>query len=80
MKDVGEQLYQESLVAWRAHKGETEAVKFLVGAGMQELPPLPEADRRQIANALIQVWLDRCKELGDNVVKQCSQISAMVQD
>ena len=80
MQEVGEELYEESLAAWREHKGETEAVKFLVEAGMEELPPFPEEERRQIANALVEVWLNRCKELGEDVLAQCNQIAALVEN
>lgn len=81
LRDVGDEMYVESIAAWRLHKGETEAVKWLVSEGkMQELPSFPEGERRQIANALIQAWLDRCKELGNQVIEQCSQIAAQVKN
>ena len=79
LRDVGQEIYEESLAAWRVAKAENEAIEFLKAKGMKVLPPFPREDRIKIANALIEVWLGRCSELGAEVRNTCDSIASSIE-
>jgi TRAP-type C4-dicarboxylate transport system substrate-binding protein len=79
LRDVGSEIYEESLAGWRLGKAENAAFEFLKSKGMQVLPPFPSEDRKKIANALIEVWLERCSDLGQDTRNTCNRIASLIQ-
>ena len=59
----------------RGRKSELEAEEWLVAKGMKRLEPFPLEDRQKVAKAMRAAWLEQCKSLGEEALKNCNRIN-----
>ena len=76
MRDVGDEMFTESMARWRAEEIYNAAADELTKNGYRILEPFPLEDRLEIQQAILKVWREDVEKIGPHALEYYDRIVA----